>query len=369
MDQDDIQIVEDSQKPILVSLKGDNMEIVPSLVVLMSTQPVLCSVFDELATFLKGLTSEDRTYFWTMVIQMHHFGFDPYMVAPFVAKAVAQFGITWKVVCELRQIIPFMNRNSTNVLYGSYHLVESLKDKLDIRPLAAGLEYSEKRRRLKEQNQTKKGSRLYLAHIQTHIKRWHICIHHVRPVLVRGCFWERDRAIFSYFLISLQTRSFRTDAHVCAFFERERREKRRVVTFVCVRKKMQWPQEESHLLLTSTGTSDVDALYRWTMDKTLWPASIVSPVLRGVRPENLERAASFFASRVPIMGGRFLKMPVVAVRRIDPSLKGLVPLRMEKLTIERNPAEKFLIDAILKHQDELDSTELEHPHFKSLSIF
>lgn len=156
MDQDDIQIVEDSQKPILVSLKGDNMEIVPSLVVLMSTQPVLCSVFDELATFLKGLTSEDRTYFWTMVIQMHHFGFDPYMVAPFVTKAVAQFGITWKVVCELRQIIPFMNRNSTNVLYGSYHLVESLKDKLDIRPLAAGLEYSEKRRRLKEQNQTKK---------------------------------------------------------------------------------------------------------------------------------------------------------------------------------------------------------------------
>ena len=138
---------------------------------------------------------------------------------------------------------------------------------------------------------------------------------------------------------------------------------------VCVRKKMQWPREESHLLLTSTGTSDVDALYRWTMEKTLWPASIVSPVLRGVRPENLERAASFFASRVPVMGGRFLEMPVVAVRRIDPSLNGLSPLRMERLTIDREPAEKFLINAILKHQDELDSTELEHPRFKSLSIF
>lgn len=189
-------------------------------------------------------------------------------------------------------------------------------------------------------------------------------------------FWKWECKNFFVFSYQFATHSVCTDARVCvcAFFLLfERGEKKRqffeeTPPCACWQKKMQWPQEESHLLLTSTGATDVEALYRWTMDKTLWPASIVSSVLRGVRPENLERAASFFASRAPVMGGRFLEAPVVAVRRIDPSLQGLVPLRMDRLTIDREPAEKVLIDVILKHQDALDSTELKHPHFKSLNI-
>lgn len=137
MDQNDIQITEESRKTILVSLKDDNLDVVSSLIILMSTEPVPCSVFDELATFLKGLTLEDRTYFWTMVIQMQHFGFDPCMVAPFVTNAIAKFGITWKVVFKMLPIVLFMNRDTTNVLYEPYRLVESLKDKLEIRLLAA----------------------------------------------------------------------------------------------------------------------------------------------------------------------------------------------------------------------------------------
>ncbi len=93
MDQNDIQIVEESQNYIITSLTDRSMNISSSLILLVSSEPVPCSVFDELETFLKGLTSEDCTYFWTMVLQMQHFGFDPRMISPFVTKAVARFGL------------------------------------------------------------------------------------------------------------------------------------------------------------------------------------------------------------------------------------------------------------------------------------
>lgn len=155
MDHNDIQIAEESQNHIVVSLTDGDMDIVSSLMLLVSAEPVSCSVFNELVTFLEGLKLEDRTYFWTMMIQMQHFEFDSRMVAPFVTKAVAKFGIMWKIVYDTKDLIPTVKTARAKFLYGAYHLVQSLKDKVDLRPLASlGFTYSKKRQRLEDQDQT-----------------------------------------------------------------------------------------------------------------------------------------------------------------------------------------------------------------------